>query len=58
MTGWVIMLPTYFVRKKKNPNDSKNTIVRLVILSFVATTIMVLFMGTGLIMMYYDGFKR
>lgn len=49
-----IMLPVYFVRKKKNPDDSRNTILRLVILSFLATTIMTLILYSGLIMMYFD----
>ena len=52
------MLPFYFIRKKKNPDDEKNTIIRLVVLAFLATTIFVLVMGSGLIMMYFDDLRR
>lgn len=54
----LIMLPTYFIRKKKNPYDSRNTILRLVILAFLAMTIMTLFLGSGLIRMYFDDLNR
>ena len=32
----LLMLPAYFIRKKKKPNDEKNTIIRLIVLSFLA----------------------
>lgn len=50
----LVMLPVCFVRKKNNPRDSKNTLFRLVFLSFVATTIIILLLGSGLIMMYLN----
>ncbi|MGN0594741.1 MAG: hypothetical protein ACI4I6_06245 [Hominimerdicola sp.] len=53
----LIMLPVYFISKKRNPDDSKNTILRLIILAFLATTIMTLLLGSGLIMMYFDDLK-
>lgn len=54
----LFMLPVYFVRKKKNPNDHKNTILRLVISAFFAVTIMSLIVGSGLIKMYFDDMNR
>ena len=53
----LIMLPIYFIRKKKNPNDPKNTFLKLVISAFIAITIMSLLFGSGLIMMYLDDFN-
>ena len=52
------MLPVYFVRKKKNPIDPKNTILKLVISAFLAVTIMSLIVGSGLIKMYFDDMSR
>ena len=52
------MLPIYFIRKKKNPNDSKNKISKLVISAFLAVTIMSLLVGSGLIKMYFDDLNR
>lgn len=54
----LIMLPVYFIRKKKNPNDPKNTISKLVISAFLAVTIMALLFGSGLIKMYFDDLNR
>lgn len=54
----LFMLPVYFIRKKKNPNDSKNTISKLVISAFLAVTIMSLLFGSGLIKMYFDDLTR
>lgn len=61
--GWTIlltlfMLPVYFIRKKKNPDDPKNTITKLIISAFLAATIMCLLVGSGLIKMYFDDLNR
>ena len=45
----LIMLPMYFIRKKRNPDNPKNTIKRLVGMSFVASLIITLLLGSGLI---------
>lgn len=50
----VIMLPVYFIRKHKNPDDKKNTLKRLILLSLIAATIMTMVMGAGLIAMFFD----
>ena len=50
----ILMLPVYFIRKKKNPDDKRNTIIRLIVLSFAAVSIFVLLLGAGLIMMYFE----
>ena len=49
----ILMLPVYFIWKKKNP-DKRNTIIRLIVLSFAAVSIFVLLLGSGLIMMYFE----
>lgn len=54
----ILMLPFYFIRKKKNPKDEKNTIIRLIVLSLCSVTIFVLLMGSGLIMMYLEDSRR
>ena len=54
----LFMLPIYFILKKKNPNDSKNKISKLVISAFSAVTIMSLLVGSGLIKMYFDDLNR
>lgn len=54
----LFLLPVYFIRKKKNSNDSKNTISKLVISAFLAITIMSLLFGSGLIKMYFDDLNR
>ena len=54
----LFMLPIYFIRTKKNPNDSKNKISKLVISAFLAVTIMSLLVGSGLIKMYFDDLNR
>ena len=51
----ILMLPVYFIRKKKNPDDKRNTIIRLIVLSFAAVSIFVLLLGSGLIIMYFQG---
>lgn len=51
---FVVMLPVYFIRKRKNPHDEKNTIKALAIKALVASIIMVLIMESGLIAMYFD----
>ena len=54
----LFMLPVYYIRKKKNPNDSKNTIPKLVLSAFLAVTIMALIFGSGLIKIYFDDLNR
>jgi hypothetical protein len=51
------MLPVYFVRRKKRPDDPKNTIPRLLLLAILAATIMTLIMCSGLIAMYIDDIR-
>ena len=51
---FVGLLPLYGIRRKKNPNDPKNTIPRLMGMSFLAVVIMVLLFCSGLIAMYMD----
>ena len=53
----LIMLPVYFIRKRTNPNNPKNTIKRLVILSLVAATILTLVLSSGLIAIYINDIK-
>ena len=50
----ILMLPVYFIRKKKNPDDKRNTSIRLIVLSFAAVSIFVLLLGSGLIIMYFQ----
>ena len=50
----ILMLPVYFIRKKKNPDDKRNTIIRLIVLSFAAVSIFVLLLGSGLSIMYFQ----
>ncbi len=50
----ILMLPVYFIRKKKNPDDKRNTIIRLIVLSFAAVSIFVLLLGSWLIIMYFQ----
>ena len=50
----ILMLPVYFIRKKKNPDDKRNTIIRLIVLSFADVSIFVLLLGSGLIIMYFQ----
>lgn len=50
----LFMLPVYFIRRRRNPNDSKNTIPKLILSAFLAVTVMALLFGSGLIKMYFD----
>ena len=50
----ILMLPVYFIRKTKNPDVKRNTIIRLIVLSFAAVSIFVLLLGSGLIIMYFQ----
>ena len=50
----ILMPPVYFIRKKKNPDVKRNTIIRLIVLSFAAVSIFVLLLGSGLIIMYFQ----
>lgn len=54
----LIMLPMYFIRKKRNPDNPKNTIKRLVGMSFVASLIITLLLGSGLIAIYIKNVKE
>ena len=54
----LIMLPMYFIRKKRNPDNPKNTINRLVGMSFVASLIITLLLGSGLIAIYIKDVKE
>lgn len=54
----LIMLPMYFIRKKRNPDNPKNTIKRLVGMSFVASLIITLLLGSGLIAIYIKDDKE
>ena len=54
----LIMLPMYFMRKKRNPDNPKNTIKRLVGMSFVASLIITLLLGSGLIAIYIKDVKE
>ena len=54
----ILMLPVYFIQKKKNPDDKRNTILRLIVLSFAAVSIFVLLLGSGLIIMYFEDLRR
>ena len=47
-----------FIQKKKNPDDKRNTILRLIVLSFAAVSIFVLLLGSGLIIMYFEDLRR
>ena len=53
----LIMLPMYFIRKKRNSDNPKNTIKRLVGMSFVASLIITLLLGSGLIAIYIKDVK-
>ena len=54
----LMMLPMYFIRKKRNPDNPKNTIKRLVGMSFVASLIITLLLGSGLIAIYIKDVKE
>ena len=54
----LIMLPMYFIRKKRNSDNPKNTIKRLVGMSFVASLIITLILGSGLIAIYIKDVKE
>ncbi|MBR4759025.1 MAG: hypothetical protein IK078_02615 [Lachnospiraceae bacterium] len=55
--AFLVMLPVYFVRRKKNPDDPKITIPRLLLMTVMAATIMTLIMCSGLIAMYIDDIR-
>ena len=55
--AFLVMLPVYFVRRKKNPDDKRNTILRLLLMAVIAATIMTLIMCSGLIAMYIDDIR-
>lgn len=50
----VLMLPVYFFRKKKNPDDERNTWKSLLVKSFLASAVCALVFGSGLLAMYFD----
>lgn len=47
----VVMLPVYYVRRRKNPNDEKNTLKALVIKGFLASIFFVFIFYGGLILL-------
>ena len=55
---WVIlmllMLPVYFFRKWRNPDDERNTIKSLVITAFLASVLFMATISAGLLKMYLD----
>lgn len=53
----VLMLPVYFFRRKRNPNDESNTLKSLMIKSFFASAVCTLFYCSGLLAMYFDEIK-
>ena len=55
--AFLVMLPVYFVRRKKDPDDKRNTILRLLLMTVIAATIMTLIMCSGLIAMYIDDIR-
>ena len=55
--AFLVMLPVYFVRRKKDPDDKRNTILRLLLMAVIAATIMTLIMCSGLIAMYIDDIR-
>ena len=54
----LVMLPVYFVRKKRNPEDSKNKFPGLLWKSLLVCTGFALLPGAGLIAMYIDDQKE
>ena len=55
--AFLVMLSVYFVRRKKDPDDKRNTILRLLLMAVIAATIMTLIMCSGLIAMYIDDIR-
>lgn len=53
----VLMLPVYFLRRKKNLDDEKNTLKSLIIKAFFAGGVWAMFFGSGLLAMYLDEMK-
>ncbi len=55
---WVVlmllMLPVYFFRKRRNPQDERNTIKSLVITALLASALFIATISAGLIKMYLD----
>ncbi len=51
---FILMLPVYFIRKKLAPDNKRNTLKALIILSFTVSVAFVLIMCSGLIAMYID----
>lgn len=49
-----IMLPVYWIRRKKNPYDEKNTLTALLLKSLLASIIFVLVFYSGLILMWLE----
>lgn len=51
ITASVIMLPIYFIRKKRNSDDTGNTLKNLIIKAIIAAALVLLILGSGLIVM-------
>ena len=47
----VVMLPVYYFRRRKNPNDKRNTLKALFVKGFLASIFFVFIFYGGLIMM-------
>lgn len=50
----LFMLPVYFIRKKRNPSDEKNTIKSLIINALIVSILMWVLFCSGLIKIYLD----
>jgi len=50
----LLMLPVYFIRKKRNPLDKKNTLKSLIINALIASILFWVLFCSGLIKMYLD----
>lgn len=50
----LLMLPVYFFRKWRNPEDERNTIKSLVITALLASVLFMATISAGLLKMYLD----
>ena len=50
----LLMLPVYFFRKWRNPQDERNTIKSLVISALLASILFITTISVGLLKMYLD----
>lgn len=54
----IVMLPVYFLRKKKNPTNKKNSLKLLIIKSYIVTFIFNLICWSGLIAQYIEEMRE